>query len=178
MPEITLPEVKLPDLKLPDGLRDMSRDDIVNAARDVRMPKRSDLPDIDFSKVDLSKIELPKQITDRMPKRNRPNPILPIAALLAVGAAFAAAWWLITSPITGPRIRNAVNDLKSRMNGEPNDLVRYDSDVDLGSLVPDSSATAANLKATDRYANSNGTTDFDDAVAVGPGEMSEGARAN
>lgn len=178
MPEITLPEVKLPDLKLPDGLRDMSREDIVNAARDVRMPKRSDLPDIDLAKVDLSKIELPKQITDRMPKRNRPNPILPIAGLLAVGAAIAAAWWLITSPITGPRIRSAVKDLKSRMNGEPNDLVRYDSDVDLGSLVSDPSATAENLNATDRYASSNGTTDFGDAVAVGPGEMPEGARSN
>ena len=178
MPEITLPEVKLPDFKLPEGLRDMSREDIVNAARDVRMPKRSDLPDIDFSKVDFSKIELPKQITDRMPKRNRPNPLLPIAGLVALGAAIAAAWWLITSPVTGPRIRNAVKDLKARMNGEPTDLVRYDNDVDLGSIVSDSAETAENLLATDRYASANGTGDFGDPVAVGPGETTEGARSN
>ena len=109
------------------------------------MPKRSDLPDIDFSK-----IELPKQITDRLPKRNRPNPLLPIAGLVAIGAAIAAAWWLITSPVTGPRIRRAVNDLKSRMNGEPNDLVRYDSDVDLGSLLADSPATVRRLERVRR----------------------------
>ena len=72
MPEIKVPEVKLPDFKWPDGLRDMNRDDIMHAARDVRMPKKSDLPDIDLSKLDLSKIdfskvELPKQIADLHP---------------------------------------------------------------------------------------------------------------
>ncbi len=77
MPEINLPEVKLPEFKWADGLREMSRDDIVNAARDVRLPKKSDLPDID-----LSKIELPKQISDRLPNRRRTNPILPIAGFV------------------------------------------------------------------------------------------------
>src|SRR5687768_7849330 len=120
-----MPEVKLPELKWPEGLRDMNRDDIVNAARDVRMPdmrmpRKSDLPDID-----LSKVELPKQISDRLPGRKRTNPILPIAVFVAIGAAVAAAWWLITSPVTGPRIRHAVNDIKARMNGETNDLIRY-----------------------------------------------------
>ncbi len=178
MPEINLPEVKLPDFKLPDGLRDMSREDIVNAARDVRMPdmrmpRLSDLPDID-----LSKVELPKGIADRMAKRNRRNPILPIAALLAVGAAIAAAWWLITSSVTGPRIRSAVNDLKSRMNGEPNDLVRYDRDVDLGSLVDDSpDAQRASMSSTP-YESSNGMADLGEGIPVGPGELPEGIRSN
>lgn len=172
MPEINLPEVKLPGFKWPDGLREMSRDDIVNAARDVRMPKKSDLPDIDFSK-----IELPKQITDRLPNRNRTNPILPIAGFVAIAAAIAAAWWLITSPVTGPRIRHAVNDLKARMNGESNDLVRYDDEKDLGSLLADSPTTSRSSMASEPYGSSNGVTDLGDGVPVGPGEIAEGARS-
>jgi len=172
MPEITLPEVKLPEIKWPDGLRDMNREDIVNAARDVRMPKRSDLPDID-----LSKIELPKQITDRLPNRKRTNPILPIAGLVAIGAAIAAAWWLITSPVTGPRIRHAVNDLKARMNGESNDLVRYDDESDLGSLLADSPTGSRSSMTSDPYTTSNGMTDLGEGVPVGPGEMPESARS-
>jgi hypothetical protein len=131
MAEITLPEMKLPDIKLPEGLREMTRDDIIQAARDVHLPK-FELPDID-----LSKANLPKQVTDRMPGRRRTNPILPIAAFLAVGAAIAAAWYLITSPVTGPRIRVAVNDLRSRVTGQRMDMVRYDDDRDLGSLLPE-----------------------------------------
>ncbi len=65
MAQITLPDVKLPDFKLPDGLRDMSREDIVNAAKDVHLPKM-EMPDIDFSN-----LELPKQISDRMPGRRK-----------------------------------------------------------------------------------------------------------
>ena len=172
MPEINLPEVKLPEIKWPDGLRDMSREDIVNAARDVRMPKRSDLPDID-----LSKIELPKQISDRLPYRKRSNPLLPIAGFVAIGAAIAAAWWLITSPVTGPRIRHAVNDLKARMNGESNDLVRYDDESDLGSLLAESPTVGSSPLASDPYTTSNGMADLGDGVPVGPGEMSEGARS-
>lgn len=137
MAEITLPEIKLSDIKLPEGLREMTRDDIVHAAKDVHLPK-FEMPDID-----LSKTGLPKQITDRMPGRRRTNPLLPIAAFVAVGAAIAAAWYLITSPITGPRIKVAVNDLRSRMTGARTDLVRYDDDHDLGSLLPDASDAKA-----------------------------------
>jgi len=172
MPDINLPEVKLPEFKLPDSFRDMNREDIMSAARDVRLPKRSDLPDFD-----LSKVELPKQITDRMPIRKRTNPILPIAGLVAVGAMIAAAWWLITSPLTGPKIRSAVNDLKLRMNGEPNDLVRYDNDSDLGSLLADSPDASRSSMTSDPYTSSAGMTDLD-GVPVGPGEMPEGVRSH
>jgi hypothetical protein len=163
MPDINLPEVKLPTVKLPDGWRDMSRDDIVNAAKDVRLPKKVEMPDIDFSKVDfskidLSKIELPKQVADRLPNRKRTNPILPIAGLVAIGAMIAAAWWLITSPVTGPRIRTAVNDLKSRMNGEPSDLIRYDDEEDLGSLVTSTPVESSTLPSN-RYATTPVVTD-------------------
>ncbi|HET9520058.1 MAG TPA: hypothetical protein VFO73_03330 [Candidatus Limnocylindrales bacterium] len=140
MAEITLPEVKLPDIKLPDGLREMSRDDIVQAAKDIHLPKKLEFPDLD-----LSKANLPKQVTDRLPGRRRTNPILPIAAFLAVGAAIAAAWYLITSPVTGPRIRVAVNDLRSRVTGERTDLVRYDDDKDLGSLLPERDQTSTDF---------------------------------
>ena len=172
MPEINLPEVKLPDFKWPDGWREMSRDDIVSAARDVRMPKKIDLPDID-----LSKIELPKQISDRLPGRKRTNPLLPIAAFVAIGAAVAAAWWLITSPVTGPRIRHAVNDFKARMNGESNDLVRYDNDKDLGSLLADSPTLGHSSMTAEPYTSTDGMTDLGDGVPVGPGEKPAGARS-
>jgi hypothetical protein len=141
MAEITLPEVKLPDIKLPDGLRDMTKDDIVKtvketskdvraAAKDVKVPDKITLPDID-----LSNVELPDEIADRIPGRKRTNPFVPLLALTVIGLAFVAAWWLFTSATTGPRVRRAVDDLRSKMNGETNDLVRYDDERDLGSLV-------------------------------------------
>ncbi len=136
MREITMPEVKLPDIRLPEGLREMSRDDIVQAAHDVRssvhMPKKIDMPDIDLSKVDL-----PKQLTDRLPQRRRRNPLLPIAGVLAVGAMIAGIWFLFTSSLTGPRVRSAVSDLKQRVTGERTDLVRYDQEEHLDSLLAD-----------------------------------------
>jgi hypothetical protein len=146
MREITMPEVKLRDIRLPEGLREMSRDDIVQAAHDVRssmhMPKKIDMPDIDLSKVDLSridlsKVELPRQLTDRLPQRRRRNPLLPIAGVLAVGAMIAGVWFLFTSSLTGPRVRSAVSDLKQRVTGERTDLVRYDQEEHLDSLLAD-----------------------------------------
>jgi hypothetical protein len=130
MPEIQLPEVKLPDVKLPDGLRDMTRDDIVQAVKEVKLPREVKLP-----KFDLSDIDLPDAIDDRLPGRRRTSPLIPLVALTAVGALIAAVWWLITSPMTGPRIRRAVDDVKSRMNGEENGLIRYDDEAHLDSLV-------------------------------------------
>lgn len=132
MADITLPELKFPDIKLPEGLREMNRDDLVQAAKDVHLPKKIELPDID-----LSKAGLPKQVTDRLPGRRRTNPFVPVAVFVAVGAAIAAAWYLVTSPVTGPRIKVAINDLRSRITGERTDLVRYDDDHDLASLLPD-----------------------------------------
>jgi hypothetical protein len=164
MREITMPEVKLPDIKLPEGLRDMTRDDIVQAAHDARvrgaeLQKKIELPDIDLSRVDLSGVELPKQVTDRLPRRRRPNPLMPIAGIMAVGAMIAGMWWLFTSSVTGPRVRSAVNDLKQRVTGESSDVVRYDNDANLGSLLSDSG---------DIHSSTNG-------VPVGAGTMAEGA---
>lgn len=173
MPDINLPEVKLPDIKLPDGLREMTRDDLVNAARDVRLPKvelpkRVELPDIDLSHVDL-----PKPIADRLPNRRRPNPFLPFAGLLAIGAMVAAAWWLFTSPRTGPRVRVAFNDLKARVTGQRHDLVRYDDEQDLGSLVGaeerSTAGTYTSPTTAGGMATPAGSSDFSE-VPVGRGE--------
>ena len=183
MREITMPDVKLPDIKLPDGLRDMTRDDIVQAAHDVRvrgseLQKKIEMPDIDLSKVDLSKIdlskvELPKQITDRLPRRRRTNPLLPIAGLVAVGAAIAGVWWLFTSSVTGPRVRSAVNDLKQRVTGESNDLVRYDNDDDLGSLLTDAGEGRSSMGSTP-FTSTNGIDPLTTGSPVGPGVAPEG----
>ena len=169
MPEIDLPEVKLPDIKLPDGLREMTRDDIVHAARDVRMPKM-DLPRrVELPDLDLSKVELPKQIADRLPGRKRTNPILPIAGVLALGALIAAVWYLVTSPITGPRVRHAFYDLRSKVTGQRTDMVRYDDDLDLGSLVREDAATTSPTGGTSTY-ESMASTVSAGGVPVGPGD--------
>jgi hypothetical protein len=175
MAQISLPDVKLPDIKLPDGFRDMNRDDIVQAARDIRLPKM-DLPNkIELPDIDLSNLELPKAIADRLPNRKRPNRILPIAALLAVGAAIAGVWYLVSSPVTGPRIKTAVNDLKSRVTGERTDLVRYDEEGDLGSLLSDGGDHPKRSSMSSRPYESSSTMPADGTgVPVGPGEAPEG----
>jgi hypothetical protein len=150
MPELSLPEIHLPDIKLPDGLRDLNRHDIQSAISD-RMPKKLDMPDVDLSKIDLpkavedgldkvdkaiGKLDLPKAVERRLPGRKRTNPILPIAALLAVGSMFAAAWWLISSPTASLKVREAAGRIKARVTGGESGLQRYDDDTDLGSLLP------------------------------------------
>ena len=149
MPDISLPEIHLPEIKLPDGLRDMNRKDIQNAIGE-RVPKSIDLPDIDLSRVELpkaiddrlariekaiSRMDLPKAVEDRLPRRKRSNPILPLAAILAIGSMFAAAWWLITAPDAGLRVRTTVDRLRYKLSGQDTAIERYDNDADLGSLV-------------------------------------------
>lgn len=170
MPQITLPDMKMPDMKMPDvKMPDVN-------LPDVKMP--DGLRDLEMPKFDLSKVELPKQLTDLMPKRNRRSPILPIAGFLAIGAAIAAAWWLITSPLTGPRIRATVKNLRSRMTDESTDLLESDKDADLGRLLSDAPEAARSSIAADPYAASNGMDDLETVVAVGPGEVRDTVRAN
>lgn len=150
MPDLSLPEIHLPDIKLPDGLRDLSRHDIQSAISD-RMPKKLDMPDVDLSKIDLpkavedgldkvdkalGKLDLPRAVERRLPGRKRTNPILPIAAILAIGSMFAAAWWLISSPTASLKVRAAADRIKARVTGGETGLQRYDDDADLGSLLP------------------------------------------
>ncbi len=163
MPDLSLPEIHLPDIKLPGGLRDMNRQDIQNAIGDrmPTMPKKIEMPDVDLTNVDLpkavedrlsqvekaiNKLDLPKAIEDRMPGRKRSNPILPLAALLAVGSMFAAAWWLITTPSASQKVRETADRIKARVTGQETAVERYDDDADLGSLLPDPSQTRPSVE--------------------------------
>jgi hypothetical protein len=184
MPDISLPEIHLRDIKLPEGLRDMNRHDIQNAIGD-RMPKKSDMPDVDLSKVDLpkavedrisqiekaiSKIDLPKAVEDRLPRRKRTNPILPIAALLAVGSMIAAAWWLISSPDATMKVKDTAARIKARITGEELLPVRYDDEGDLGSLLPDPEQTRPSVEAEtwpDTF------SDLGETVTAGNGSTTE-----
>jgi hypothetical protein len=160
MPDLSLPAIHLPDLRLPDTFRDMNRHDIQNAISN-RMPRKVEMPVVSLSNVDLPKavedrlsrvekainrMELPKAVQDRMPRRKRPSPILPIAALVAIGSMFAAAWWLITSPTASVRVRGAADRIRARVAGPENGLQRYDNDVDLGSLLPDPDQTRPSVE--------------------------------
>ncbi|HEX5824452.1 MAG TPA: hypothetical protein VFY18_08355 [Candidatus Limnocylindrales bacterium] len=141
MPDLSLPEIHLPDVKLPEGLRDMNRHDIQNAIGDARSRmQRIEMPDIDLSKVELPKAlegRLPKSVEDRLPMKRRSNPLLPLAALVAIGSMIAAAWWLITSPTATTRVRQAVDRLRYKVTGQETDVVLFDDDGNLTSLLPD-----------------------------------------
>jgi hypothetical protein len=170
-----MPEITLPEIKFPDGLREMTRDDIVQAAKDVRLPKQIKMPDI------LSNVELPEEIEERMPGRRRANPMLPLLALTVVGLAVVAAWWLFTSATTGPRVRRALDDLRTRMQGEPSDLIRYDNEEDLGSLLGQQGDTARSQPyATEPFGTADvGEMGHDNGpgVPVGPGGSAEEVRS-
>ena len=184
MPDLAIPEIHLPDLRLPEGLRDMNRHDIQNAIGD-RLPRKFEMPDVDLSKVDLPKIvedrldriekainriDLPKAVEDRMPGRKRTNPILPIAALFAVGSMFAAAWWLISSPSATTRIRWTADRIKARLTGRETGLVRYDDEANLDSLLPEPNQSRPTIEGEtwpDTFA------DVGDAVTAGNGSTME-----
>jgi hypothetical protein len=173
-------EITMPDIRLPEGLREMSRDDIVQAARDVGLAARDiglpnvSLPSkIEVPDIDVSKVELPKSLADRLPRRRRMNPILPIAGVLAVGAMIAAAWWLFTSSLTGPRVRSAIGEIKQRVTGERTDVVRYDNEENLGSLLTDAGKGRAAMDS-DPYTSTADLSDTTHGVPVGPGIQPEG----
>jgi len=188
MPDISLPDVHFPDIKLPDGLRDMSRRDIQSAIND-RMPRKVEMPDIDLSNVqlpkvvderlkmvekrldaiDLSTIPLPKAVENRLRPKRRTNPILPFAAILAVGSAFAAAWWLITSPTAAVRVRETADRAWRRLTGQELAMTRYDDDDDLASLVPTPEDTNVSRPATESDAWPDTFSDLGESVSAGNG---------
>jgi hypothetical protein len=188
MPDISLPDVHLPDIKLPEGLRDMNRKDIQSALSD-RIPKKIEMPDIDLSNVqlpkvvddrlkqvekrldaiDLSAVPLPKAVDKRLRPKRRSNPILPLAAILAVGSAFAAAWWLITSPTAAVRVRQSADRMWRRMTGQQLDLIPYDDDDDLASLVPTPDETNVTRPTTESDAWPDTFSDLGETVRAGNG---------
>ncbi len=184
MPDISLPEIHLPDIKLPEGLRDMNRHDIQNAIGD-RLPKKLEMPDVDLSKVELpkavearlsqiekaiNKIDLPKAVEDRLPGRKRTNPILPVAAFVAVSSMIAAAWWLITSPDAATKVRETADRIRAKVTGAETGMVRYDDDADLGSLLPD---PAQNRPSAEAETWPDTFADLGETVAAGNGSTTE-----
>src|SRR5204863_6698284 len=91
--------------------------------------------------------DLPKAVTDRMPRRKRTNPILPIAAFLAIGSMIAAAWWLITSPTAALRVRETADRIRTKVARAQTAVERYDDDTHLDSLLPDESQTRPSVEA-------------------------------
>jgi hypothetical protein len=191
MPDISLPDVHLPDIKLPDGLRDMNRKDIQSALSD-RIPKRVEMPDVDLSNVqlpkvvddrlkavekrlesiDLSSVPLPKAVDKRLRPKRR-SPILPLAAIVAVGSAFAAAWWLITSPTAAVRVRQSADRMWRKMTGQQLDIVRYDDEQDLASLVPNPDDTNVTRPTTESEAWPDTFSDLGETVSAGNGSATE-----
>jgi hypothetical protein len=142
MPELTMPEVRLKDVKRPEV--DLSK---------VEMPKidlsKVELPKVDLSKVempkvDLSKIEMPKIDLSKMtrqPQQRNGFPFLPIAAFVAVMAAIGAALWLVTSPTATTRVRESADRTWRKVTRQATDMIRYDEDDDLASLLPNPDQT-------------------------------------
>lgn len=160
MPDFSMPEIHLRNLKLREGFREMNRRDIQKAIGD-RLPKTIEMPDIDLSKIDLPKaledrlekvekavkrMDLPKAVEDRLPRRKRSNPVLPIAAFLAVASMIAAAWWLITSPTASLRVRTTIDRVKAKVAGQETGVERYDDDANLGSLLPQPDETRPSVE--------------------------------
>ena len=168
MPEITLPEIHLRDVKLPDGLRDMNRQDIANAIGNVK----ADLKKLEMPDIDLSKVELPKAIEDRLPNRKRSNKLMPLLGLAAVGSMIAAAWYLITSPTAGTKIRETADRLWTKATGRTTDLGRYDDEQDLGSLLQNQDPAFETPSALgDTWSET--MDDLGNGTPVGPGRTEE-----
>jgi hypothetical protein len=171
-----MPDISLPEIHLPDGLRDLSRQGIQNAIGDVRtskLPKREDMPGIDLSKVQLpTALEglLPKRIEDRLPMKRRSNPILPLAALFAIGSMVVAAWWLITSPTAGPRVRQTVDRMRDKLTGQDTEVVLYDDAGNLSSLLPD---VDHSRPSTESETWPTASQDLSDVLSAGNGSTAE-----
>jgi hypothetical protein len=176
MPDISLPEIHLPDVKLPDGLRDMTRKDVQKAIGDItppQLPRRIEMPDIDLSKIEMPKAlegRLPKAVEDRLPMKRRSNPILPVAALVAIGSMIAAAWWLITTPDAGTRVRHSADRLRLKLSGQPSGVVIYDDDGNLSSLLPDQPASRPTIES-ERWPDTDPLTG--ETIRAGNGSVGE-----
>lgn len=149
MPTITLPEVDLTKVRIPE----------------------LDLSNVELPKVDLSKAVEGhvKTVTDwadglELPKVGREQrsggfPFLPIAAFVAVMAAIAAAFWLVSSPTAATRVRDSADRTWRRVTRQATDMVRYDADDDLASLLPS------------RDAESSGMSDAADAAGAAASDL-------
>ncbi len=112
-----------------------------------------DLTRVELPKVDLTKVELPKLVEERVKavgdwaesielprvggeRRSGGFPFVPIIAFIAVISAIGAALWLMTSSGASSRVRDTADRTWRKVTRQPTDIIRYDADDDLASLLP------------------------------------------
>jgi hypothetical protein len=110
MPEVSMRDMHLPDVHMPDF-----------NLRDVKAP-RVDLSGVDLKSLDPRRLDLsgvdPKRLRKMMsfarpaPKSASP---LPWVVVAGIGGLFAG-WWLATSSMTGPKVRQLAAGLRSRID--------------------------------------------------------------
>ena len=110
MPEMSLPDVHMPDVHMPDF-----------SVRDIRAPKLDlsgvDLRSLDPRRIDLSGIDAKRlrQLSPFAKPAPKPASPLPWVVVAAVGGLFAG-WWLATSSLTGPKVRQFAAGLRGRID--------------------------------------------------------------
>lgn len=109
MPDMSMPDIHMPEMHMPD----------INL-RDMKAPK-VDLSDLDLKSLDPRRIDLSgvdaKRLRAMVPfARPAPKPAspLPWVVVAAVGGLFAG-WWLATSSVTGPKVREFAERVKARI---------------------------------------------------------------
>jgi hypothetical protein len=119
MPDVHMPDISMPDLKRPDlHLRDVRMPDL--RMRDFKMPKM-DMPDVDL-----------REIRSAIPfGRPAPKPASPLPWVLLAGVAgLFAGWWLSTSSVTGPKVRQIADRVRARIDEMRNGADDWDEAVE------------------------------------------------
>lgn len=196
MPRFSLPEVRF-KARLPEGLRDMSVEDIQDAMPDVHVPK-VDVSKVELPKFELPKFDFDlgreagkaakradkatksarksagreaakaaKAVENVLPRRKGPNPV-PVAILAMLGG-LVVGWLLASNPVTGPRVRSALDGARRSIDSWRG----RDSDEEWDTT--DAQAYPASLRAPiepERYSGtlSESQTGIDDD----PGQLPEG----
>jgi len=117
LPEVSMPDVHLPDVHLPD-------------VRDMKAPKVDlDLSALDPRRIDLSGVDTKRlrEMTPFMRPARRPASPLPWVIVAGVGGLFAG-WWLATSSVTGPRVRQLTDSLRHRIDQWRRGRSEWDTD--------------------------------------------------
>jgi hypothetical protein len=125
MPEVSVRDVHLPEVHMPDvRLRDMRMPEVHLPEfnlRDIRAPK-VDLPSVDLRSLDPRRVDLSgidarrlRQIAPFMKPAPRPASPLPWVIVAGIGGLFAG-WWLATSSITGPAVRQFAAGVRARID--------------------------------------------------------------
>lgn len=127
MPELPVKDVRLSDLHLPE----VKRDDIMRALSEVRRPDvdlskierpKIDLPDsvskFDWPKIDLSSVDVGRAVAGAAAaahigrRANRPRWPLAVGGLIVAGLA---TWAILTNEMVRSRLAVAANSVRTRL---------------------------------------------------------------